>query len=978
MQATAAWSMSFGTRSSASSEGREAAPVAKPAGKRKKSLHAHARLQSKKSRSQNTSAESIKIIVRVRPITEKEISAHDGSALVVSERKACVAVQERQYTFDQVFDQHSSQEHLFEAVGKPIVDGCLNGANGSIFAYGQTGSGKTYTMVGSDSFASRGVIPRVLEYLFSQITAKQQNGDIINCSVACSFLEIYKENISDLLVEVPDVLPVEMLSGKKSLQIRQDNAKRVYVENLTETNVSSVAQAQQLLAAGGKRKKVSKTNMNDTSSRSHTVFTLVVTCSLLAEGTLQKQTSRLNLVDLAGSESQRAAGTAGERLKEGSKINQSLSALGNVIMALARTAKGGNKRKVIEGASKASKPFHIPYRDSKLTWLLKDSLGGSAKTFVIANVSPAISCVQETVSTLNFALRAKEVENKVILNKGIIEAELAPEVQSYIAEIRSGYQGEISSLQEELEELRASVGKAAGTGSFESISSELPVSCQCHYGADVLELANFAHQMQLHLYEARQEISILRKQLQSSNAVSVLPFASPSKFHKIATPASIAIRPFVSCTSPLAATSSSSSSLASVFSEALTSSTLSSVSTSSSTSSAHSHSPSTPFANIVPKLRPSARGAKSEPTAFVSHNRVPTPMILRNRREVPRSASSLPLDRLRENEEGEKKQSQEDEEACIQQRLVYHSTPQQHLPPVVYHITPQQQQEQQQQLEKILQFHSTPTQSRRSSLASHTLLEQLSSTPPLMHTSYQVSSGGTQSVVTHVSPLFTRTSVSPPSHFKFDSLSPSPSKSHNVSLTSSNDNGNNNNDNNGNHVFTFHSPVESTISPHPYRLRSADKLQEKKDSPHLIFHPTPSPNKYKTLPSSSLSFSQETRSATNPHLVKHITPATTTTTTTHATSGTPSRMPFSPLKPCELRAPSQRQEVIQLNPVNRLEDYFQEENAEPQKISSKESVVQKMAPKGGRSLVAAPPIKKEKHCLSQTKSAHAQVRGLVS
>lgn len=561
--------------------------------------------------------ECIKVIVRVRPITPRE--AVDGSSVPLCEGKTRISVADRQYTFDRVFDQLSTQEQIFETVGKPIVDACLNGAHGSIFAYGQTGSGKTYTMVGNESLETRGVIPRVLEYLFNRIAEKENAREIFDCSIACSFLEIYKERVRDLLLEGTTPMPMDQASGKRNLQIRQD-AKRVYVENLIETKVRSVAQAQLLLSQGSKRKQVSKTSMNDTSSRSHTVFTLVVTCSLLIEGSLQKQTSRLNLVDLAGSESQRSAATAGERLKEGCKINQSLSALGNVIMALARTAQmnkaGGTKRKAGELAKRSSAPFHIPYRDSKLTWLLKDSLGGSSKTYLIANVSPALSCVNETVSTLNFALRAKDVENKVVLHKGINEAELPLEVQSYIADLHSRYQQEIMSLQAQLEALQRS-------------TSVTEHSCQCNLGVDVVEVMTTLHQMQQRAYEAHQELLQVRKQLASevAQADSIPAYLSGSIGHS-SSPSLAHSSPFSSCC---------------IYSPSALPGLLPP------TEAPQTNTPLTSH----PILRPSTRGTHDPGQKSIKVSRVPTPIVPRISKDGPRSSSSscIPLHGFCEDEQ---------------------------------------------------------------------------------------------------------------------------------------------------------------------------------------------------------------------------------------------------------------------------------------------------------------------------------------
>lgn len=310
------------------------------------------------------------------------------------------------FTFDSVADEASTQEDIFQLVGLPLVENCLAGFNSSIFAYGQTGSGKTYTMWGplsaiSDDSSSRerGLTPRVFELLFSRIKedqAKHSDKQLMyHC--CCSFLEIYNEQITDLLDPM-----------QRNLQIREDvGTASVYVESLTKEFVSTIKDVTQLLVKGLANRRTEATTANADSSRSHCVFTCFIKSESknLEDGSNFSRTSRINLVDLAGSERQKLTNAAGDRLKEAGNINRSLSQLGNLINILAVVSQSGKQR------------LHIPYRDSKLTFLLQESLGGNAKLAMICAVSPSQSCKSETLSTLRFAHRAKSIKNNAVVNE---------------------------------------------------------------------------------------------------------------------------------------------------------------------------------------------------------------------------------------------------------------------------------------------------------------------------------------------------------------------------------------------------------------------------------------------------------------------------------------------------------------------------------------------------------------------------------
>ncbi|KAI2648072.1 Kinesin-like protein KIF15-A [Labeo rohita] len=304
----------------------------------------------------------------------------------------------RTFTYDHVADMNTSQEEVFSSVAKNIVESCMNGYNGTIFAYGQTGSGKTFTMLGPselDNFSDemRGVIPRSFEYLFFLINREvERSGGMKSFLCKCSFIEIYNEQIYDLLDSV-----------STSLFLREDIKRGVFVEGAVEKYAASAAEAYQVLSMGWRNRRVASTSMNRESSRSHAVFTMTLESKETGQEVVNIRTSQLNLVDLAGSERQRDTHAEGSRLKEASSINRSLMCLGQVIMALMDVSNGKNR--------------HICYRDSKLTFLLRDSLGGNAKTYIIANVHPGSKCFGETLSTLQFAQRAKLIKNKAMVNE---------------------------------------------------------------------------------------------------------------------------------------------------------------------------------------------------------------------------------------------------------------------------------------------------------------------------------------------------------------------------------------------------------------------------------------------------------------------------------------------------------------------------------------------------------------------------------
>ncbi|KAF7057090.1 hypothetical protein CFC21_064423 [Triticum aestivum] len=346
---------------------------------------------------------NVQVVIRVRPLNNSEKTVHGYNRCLKQESAQTITwigQPETRFTFDHVACEGVNQEVLFRVAGLPMVENCMAGYNSCVFAYGQTGSGKTYTMLGEISdlevrpSPERGMTPRIFEFLFARIRAEEESrrDEKLKYNCKCSFLEIYNEQITDLLDP-----------SSTNLALREDIRNGVYVENLTELEVGCVNDIIKLLMQGSMNRKVAATNMNRESSRSHSVFTCIIESTWEKDSTTNLRFARLNLVDLAGSERQRTSGAEGERLKEAANINKSLSTLGLVIMSLVDLTNG--------------KQRHVPYRDSRLTFLLQDSLGGNSKTMIIANVSPSLCSGNETLSTLKFAQRARLIQNNAVVNE---------------------------------------------------------------------------------------------------------------------------------------------------------------------------------------------------------------------------------------------------------------------------------------------------------------------------------------------------------------------------------------------------------------------------------------------------------------------------------------------------------------------------------------------------------------------------------
>ncbi|XP_050743556.1 kinesin-like protein KIF13A isoform X4 [Drosophila biarmipes] len=397
------------------------------------------------------SSDKIKVAVRVRPFNRREIEL--GTKCIVEMEKQQTILQNppplekierkqpKTFAFDHCFyslnpedNNFASQETVFDAVGRGILDNAFQGYNACIFAYGQTGSGKSYTMMGSQE--SKGIIPRLCDLLFSAIANKSTPE--LMYKVEVSYMEIYNEKVHDLLDPKPN---------KQSLKVREHNVMGPYVDGLSQLAVTSYQDIDNLMTEGNKSRTVAATNMNAESSRSHAVFSVVLTQILTdqATGVSGEKVSRMSLVDLAGSERAVKTGAVGDRLKEGSNINKSLTTLGLVISKLADQSNG----------KKSGNDKFVPYRDSVLTWLLKDNLGGNSRTVMVATISPSADNYEETLSTLRYADRAKRIVNHAVVNEdpnARIIRELRHEVETLRSMLKHATGSPVGDVQDKLTE----------------------------------------------------------------------------------------------------------------------------------------------------------------------------------------------------------------------------------------------------------------------------------------------------------------------------------------------------------------------------------------------------------------------------------------------------------------------------------------------------------------------------------------------
>ncbi|XP_029689215.1 kinesin-like protein KIF1B isoform X5 [Takifugu rubripes] len=362
------------------------------------------------------SGASVKVAVRVRPFNSREMNMDakciihmQGNSTTIANPKA-PKEPAKNFSFDYSYWSHTttedpnfaSQNRVYNDIGKEMLQHAFEGYNVCIFAYGQTGAGKSYTMMGKQEEGQEGIIPMLCEDLFEKING-ETNKEGLSYSVEVSYMEIYCERVRDLLNP----------KNKGNLRVREHPLMGPYVEDLSKLAVTSYTDIADLMDAGNKARTVAATNMNETSSRSHAVFTIVFTQKKHDSETdlSTEKVSKISLVDLAGSERADSTGAKGTRLKEGANINKSLTTLGKVISALAEVDNSTNKSK------KKKKTDFIPYRDSVLTWLLRENLGGNSRTAMVAALSPADVNYDETLSTLRYADRAKNIKCNAVINE---------------------------------------------------------------------------------------------------------------------------------------------------------------------------------------------------------------------------------------------------------------------------------------------------------------------------------------------------------------------------------------------------------------------------------------------------------------------------------------------------------------------------------------------------------------------------------
>ncbi|CEM07092.1 unnamed protein product [Vitrella brassicaformis CCMP3155] len=432
------------------------------------------------------STSTIKVAVRVRPLNQREKKLKDLNCIAISDDSTTLVVQhegapvdeggglpllavggaavsfggdgENRFTFDHVLDESVEQHDVYDNLGAELIDNALGGYNATIFAYGQTSAGKSFTILGPPS--NPGILPRVCKTLFERVEAQNEafsRGDpscTDECKVQASYLEIYNERLHDLLSpDKPASGP--LAAAPPVLDIYSHPVFGVYIPELTEPAVKTYDDVDRLLQFGSKKRTVSATNLNAMSSRSHTVFTLTVQQIPRDRKKGVAKFARLHIIDLAGSERTEKSKTGGERQVEGSFINKSLTTLGMVISRLAEMQEQQERDSKTTGSPKrpslapgrpslkrskavvnvGATSIHIPYRNSKLTYILSDSLGGNSRTCMIACISPALSNVSETLSTLRFATRVKKITNKPKLN--VTESDkLVADLKSEIAQLR--------------------------------------------------------------------------------------------------------------------------------------------------------------------------------------------------------------------------------------------------------------------------------------------------------------------------------------------------------------------------------------------------------------------------------------------------------------------------------------------------------------------------------------------------------------
>ncbi|CAM37894.2 putative OSM3-like kinesin [Leishmania braziliensis MHOM/BR/75/M2904] len=446
-------------------------------------------------------AENIRVLVRCRPFSEKEKAVGHKTCVDLDMVQNTVTVKSvigepDRWTFDAVINNNFSQQDIFTQFIMPLTESVLSGFNATVFAYGQSGSGKTHTMTGvMGDNALEGVIPRCVKHIFNTVKMMKDEAPGTTVNMYVSFMELYNGKVRDLLAK-----------QQVSLDIREAKDHTFFVQGAVVAQVKCPADVIRHLEEGTDRRRVASTELNTDSSRSHSVFSLILECTeTLEDGRTRAVSSKLNLVDLAGSERQGKTGASGDTLKEGCNINLSLSALGTVIDTI---VKGG---------------AHVPFRSSPLTMLLKDSLGGNSKTVMFANINPSERNMSETVSTLRFADRAKQIKNKPVVNmdsKDRTIAELTEMVKDLRAKLAkyqnegtAGLENEVTQLQEKMGQLEVQLDNATKSREADLVD----------YETTKATLAAERQTFNTRLLSMEDEVVQLQNQLQisESNAVTI-------------------------------------------------------------------------------------------------------------------------------------------------------------------------------------------------------------------------------------------------------------------------------------------------------------------------------------------------------------------------------------------------------------------------------------------------------------------------
>lgn len=413
--------------------------------------------------------EAVKVAVRLRPMSSAEIAAKYEKIVEIDRQDAAVYVKNRQgqtvnFKFDFAYPDNITQEEIYEDTAAPIVAGVLEGFNGTVFAYGQTGTGKTYTMDGKKG-DERGIMPRAFEHIFDYIEANQDSHQFM---ITVTYVEIYNDELRDLLASQ---------KASEPLKIREDPNHGIQIRGAAVHKVQKLEDLERLLKFGKKNRKVRATGMNEESSRSHSILSIMIETLTQIEGGQHVRSARLNLVDLAGSERAVKTGATGEGFKEGVHINYELMILGNCIAAL------------------TSKTSHIPYRDSKLTMILRDSLGGNARTVMIAALGPASYNFSETMSTLRYAERAKKIENKPKVNMDPKDALLLK-------------------YQEELAALQAQLNGTAGPGGVVQSEEDRIAEMEAEFEKQKKKLAEASNLANAEKKTMQKELEAKQKEIQ--------------------------------------------------------------------------------------------------------------------------------------------------------------------------------------------------------------------------------------------------------------------------------------------------------------------------------------------------------------------------------------------------------------------------------------------------------------------------------